>query len=967
MRKRILITLCGNLFGVVALALVLAWAVGAQGPEPGLSFQHVDTFGEMYVPYTSTTTHLNYPYALAVDGADNVYIAERGGHRVLKYDSEGNYQNLQIGITGVSCWWCWGEGGEGLVLDRPSGLAVDSSDNIWVAERGASRLSIFAPDGTYTGQLGVFRERGSDNEHFNRPEGVAFDSAGRIYVADLRNNRVQIFDPTRAYSATIGGTCGPGDSQLCEPQGLAIDSDDVLYIADTGNARVQVYQLVGDSMVFSQSITIPGSAEDRWAPGVAVDANYLYVIETGWDNRVHVFSRSGVYSSAIDGHCWDEDPWFCSPRDVAVDSKGNVYVADASDYLWVTKCNGGPNWVCTPFAGTKGVPYPPDDRHLNGPADVAVWGNSLFMIENHGQRLLKLDTSGQPQWTVGEAGVEGSDNDHFRSPAAVAVDSNYRSYVADTSNQRVQIFSSDGSYSTTLGDGDCNPDDGIGDTEFCEPQGVAIGPGDVIYVADTGNHRVQIFDSDGSYYDTLGTPGVPGDDNDHFDAPGGVTVDSNGNIYVGDWGNHRVQIFDSSLAYTMTLGPTGGGDFADAGGPYTANEGDPVTLDASGSSDPSGFYEFREPDVAVDNNSGRIYVGDVWDWIEVFERNGHYLTTIGAHGHVDVDSEGYVYVADAARHCAQKFAPDGSPPTPPTVSYEWDLDNDGEYDDATGITKTVIFTDNDSHTVGLRVTGDLGESDTDTAIVTVNNVMPTIDSITAPVDPVSINDQPVNVTVEFSDPGTADTHDVTWDWGDLGTPDTQTNATSPATQDHLYAEPGVYTVQVTITDDDGSLASQTYEYIVIYNPEGGFVTGGGWINSPEGAYTPDPLLTDKATFGFVAKYKKGTDAPTGETEFRFRVADLNFHSDTYQWLVVAGPKAQFKGTGTINGAGDYGFMLTAIDAALTPSTDEDLFRIKIWDKDNGEAIVYDNQMGDADDADPATVLGGGSIVIHKEK
>jgi hypothetical protein len=97
------------------------------------------------------------------------------------------------------------------------------------------------------------------------------------------------------------------------------------------------------------------------------------------------------------------------------------------------------------------------------------------------------------------------------------------------------------------------------------------------------------------------------------------------------------------------------------------------------------------------------------------------------------------------------------------------------------------------------------------------------------------------------------------------------------------------------------------------------------------------------------------------------MADLNFHSDTYQWLVVAGPKAQFKGTGTIHGAGNYGFMLIAIDAALTPSTEVDKFRIKIWDRDNGEAIVYDNQMDAPDDADPTTVIGGGSIVIHKAK
>jgi hypothetical protein len=134
----------------------------------------------------------------------------------------------------------------------------------------------------------------------------------------------------------------------------------------------------------------------------------------------------------------------------------------------------------------------------------------------------------------------------------------------------------------------------------------------------------------------------------------------------------------------------------------------------------------------------------------------------------------------------------------------------------------------------------------------------------------------------------------------------------------------------------------------------------------EGACAVDPWLTGKATFGFVSKYKKGADAPTGQTEFQFKVADLNFHSDSYQWLVIAGPKAQFKGDGTINGTGDYGFMLSAVDAALTPSTDVDLFRIKIWDKAT-DNLVYDNMMGKDEKADPTTAIGGGSIVIHKAK
>ena len=76
-------------------------------------------------------------------------------------------------------------------------------------------------------------------------------------------------------------------------------------------------------------------------------------------------------------------------------------------------------------------------------------------------------------------------------------------------------------------------------------------------------------------------------------------------------------------------------------------------------------------------------------------------------------------------------------------------------------------------------------------------------------------------------------------------------------------------------------------------------------------------------------------------------------------------QGNYKGTGTINGEGNFGFIISAIDEKLTPSTDVDLFRIKIWDKDNGEVIVYDNLMGTDDDGDPTTAIGGGNIVIHK--
>ena len=125
-------------------------------------------------------------------------------------------------------------------------------------------------------------------------------------------------------------------------------------------------------------------------------------------------------------------------------------------------------------------------------------------------------------------------------------------------------------------------------------------------------------------------------------------------------------------------------------------------------------------------------------------------------------------------------------------------------------------------------------------------------------------------------------------------------------------------------------------------------------------------VNGKAIFGFVAKYLKGKQTPDGNTEFQFNAGGLNFKSTDYEWLIIAGSKAMFKGAGTVNGAGDFGFMLSAVDAVLTESTSIDLFRIKIWDKNNGDAVVYDNQCGTDDyaDLDQTTAISGGSIVIH---
>jgi hypothetical protein len=172
-------------------------------------------------------------------------------------------------------------------------------------------------------------------------------------------------------------------------------------------------------------------------------------------------------------------------------------------------------------------------------------------------------------------------------------------------------------------------------------------------------------------------------------------------------------------------------------------------------------------------------------------------------------------------------------------------------------------------------------------------------------------------------------------------------------------------ITATYTPNDSIHSGSSGTAIVVfYDNNGGFVTGGGYILEPATAGPPPIVIGDKSNFGFNAKYLKNAAIPTGEMEFQYKAGNLNFHGSSYDWLVVtqvdsSTMKAQAQGSGTVNGAGNYGFMVTVTDGGGV-----DKFRIRIWDKTTGTTI-FDTQWPQPDSAPPSTVSAGGNIVIHK--
>jgi hypothetical protein len=194
------------------------------------------------------------------------------------------------------------------------------------------------------------------------------------------------------------------------------------------------------------------------------------------------------------------------------------------------------------------------------------------------------------------------------------------------------------------------------------------------------------------------------------------------------------------------------------------------------------------------------------------------------------------------------------------------------------------------------------------------------------------------------------------------------NGTVKAT--YTFKDPGVYKVTLKVTDNTGVTSwvdtqNDLEALVVAYDPSGGYTSGGGWANSPLGAYVTDPTKTGKMTFGFNSKFFKTATNPKGESQLTFLLGNFDFNALNYDYLVIDKARAQFKGFGKINGVSGYEFIVTVIDGSVAGGGGVDKFRIKIWEKTTG-IIVYDTQPGASDAANPTLDLGFGSDIVIKK-
>ena len=591
------------------------------------------------------SAELNQPAGVAVDSAGNIYIADYVNHSIRKVDTSGKISTVAGDGPGNGSY-----NGDGILatsaeLYYPSGVAVDSAGNIYIADTinyrirkvdaSTGYISTVAGNGAHYGSIG---DGGAAiSAQLYNPEGVVVDSAGNIYIADSGNHRIRKvgtaaiqFAATAIGSSTtrnvvlqltstlnITGIAAPqsqGGKQefaVGTVSGCTVDATGATSTASGTICTVPVTFTPG----YSGLRPVPLQVSTHSGSTTTVYAVALNGIGTGpqvalTPGTISTAAGNGSYGYSGDGGAATSAK-LSQPYGVAVDSAGNIYIADEGNYSIrkVTVSTGKISTVAgTGTQGSIGDGGAATSAGLSQTFGVAVdSAGNIYIADIDNQRIRKVDTAGKIS-TVAGNGTYGYSGDggaatsaELHSPYGVAVDSAGNIYIADSGNSRIRkVDASTGKISTVAGDGTLgySGDGGAATSaELYLPQGMTVDSAGNIYIADYYNNRIRKVDTSGNISTVAGdgTLGYSGDGGAATSAelydPSGVAVDSAGNIYIADEYNHRIRKVEASTGKISTVAGNGTGGYSGDGSAATSAE---------------LYYPHS---VAVDS-AGNIYIAD---------------------------------------------------------------------------------------------------------------------------------------------------------------------------------------------------------------------------------------------------------------------------------------------------------------------------------------------------------------------
>ena len=535
----------------------------------------------------ATAAQLSVPEGMALDGSGNLYIAT--DNRIRKVDSAGNISTVAgSGPNGFS-----GDGAAATAaqLNRPRGVALDGSGNLYIADETNHRIRKVDSSGNIstvagTGTSGFSGDGAAATAaQLNSPWGVALDGSGNLYIADRQNHRIRKVDSSGNISTVAGtGTSGfSGDgaaataAQLYQPTGVALDGAGNLYIADWANQRIRkvdssgnISTVAGTGTQGFSGDTAAATAAQLNAPfSVAVDgAGNLYIADTS-NQRIRKVDSAGVITTVAGRE------QLSSPYGVALDGAGNLYIAD-TDNARIHKMDSAGVISTVAGSGTEG--FSGDGgaavaAQLHWPRDMAPDGaGNLYIADQGNNRIRKVDSAGVIS-TVAGNGTQGYGGDggaataaQLNHPFSVALDAAGNLYIADRGNERIRRVDSAGVISTVAGDGTCcySGDGGAATAaRLGAPRSVALDGAGNLYIADRLNHRIRKVDSAGVISTVAGdgTQGYGGDGGAamaaQLDSPRGVALDALGNLYIADRNNHRIRKIATVPGFSAGILSTG--------------------------------------------------------------------------------------------------------------------------------------------------------------------------------------------------------------------------------------------------------------------------------------------------------------------------------------------------------------------------------------------------------------------------